>query len=143
MAFLKRSVQLEYIYSFSAFLVSSSILHCSTQQYNQVAYILRCIYETPSDLDMCSHMEPCLEGNCTSTGPDSYSCACSDGFHGVNCSSQVEPEEDPSGMTAPSLPSLMHVGAGAISHSCDVNIPELDLPIYVVARLYLPTIMRC
>lgn len=38
-----------------------------------------------TDLDMCSHVGPCVEGNCTNTGPESYMCQCSEGFSGANC----------------------------------------------------------
>ncbi|CAI8034462.1 Neurogenic locus notch homolog protein 2, partial [Geodia barretti] len=39
--------------------------------------------------DVCLLHHPCMEGNCTGTGFDSYTCSCNDGFYGVNCSDPV------------------------------------------------------
>ena len=48
------------------------------------------------DLDRCGHLEPCMNGaSCINTSPSNYSCRCSPGFEGRNCSQEtVECQQD-------------------------------------------------
>ena len=55
------------------------------------AYNIIINYIPVPDRNLCSDLDPCVAGNCTNTGPDSYHCGCELGYHGVNCSEEIAP----------------------------------------------------
>ena len=44
-----------------------------------------------TDLDSCSHLEPCLNGaSCVNTNPNSYECICAGGYEGEDCAMETD-----------------------------------------------------
>lgn len=81
------------------------------------------------DLDVCGHLLPCLNGGtCENLGPDSYQCACLEGYSGTDC----EFDDDVCGHTAPCQngATCNNTGPNAYSCECTEDFTGVDCDIY-------------
>ena len=81
------------------------------------------------DLDVCGHLEPCLNGaTCVNLGPDSHRCDCLDGYSGTEC----EDDDDVCGHRAPCQngATCNNTGPNTYECTCTEDFTGEDCDIY-------------